>query len=406
MCHCLSSYVFRNFSVRTYFAFGGKEALLAIDLSRVKEREALPPRREPYWQRLTPGCFVGYRPSLREGAGTWIARAYDEDRCGYRLRALGSFRDRVPVERFAMAKREAEQFAELVATGGHKRTPVETVEDACKEYAKGNVEAEGRFNLHVYGDPLAKVKLAKLRRHHLLEWRSRHEQKPAKNKRGRSLSPSSVNRNMAMLRAALNRVIAPGPPDTDAAWQEALRRIRNADRQRTLYLDREQRRTLLEHISDEALPFVRALCLLPLRPGAVAALTAGDFDRRTRELTIGKDKDGRPRRILIPPAAAAHFAEAAKDKLPAASLFTRANGETWTRDSWKGPIAEAVSAAKLPPGATAYTLRHSTITDLVQSGLPLLTIAQVSGTSAEMIERHYGHLVASAAVDALAGLAL
>jgi hypothetical protein len=51
-------------------------------------------------------------------------------------------------------------------------------------------------------------------------------------------------------------------------------------------------------------------------------------------------------------------------------------------------------------------LRHSTITDLVSAGLPLLTIAQISGTSAEMIERHYGHLASDAAVKALGKLAL
>ena len=69
-------------------------------------------------------------------------------------------------------------------------------------------------------------------------------------------------------------------------------------------------------------------------------------------------------------------------------------------------VAAAVAAAKLPSEATAYTLRHSTITDLVRAGLPLLTIAQISGTSAEMIERHYGHLASDAAVKALGELAL
>ena len=49
--------------------------------------------------------------------------------------------------------------------------------------------------------------------------------------------------------------------------------------------------------------------------------------------------------------------------------------------------------------------RHAA-TDLVSAGLPLLTIAQISGTSAEMIERHYGHLASDAAVKALDGLAL
>jgi hypothetical protein len=38
--------------------------------------------------------------------------------------------------------------------------------------------------------------------------------------------------------------------------------------------------------------------------------------------------------------------------------------------------------------------------------LPLLTIAQISGTSAEMIERHYGHLANGAALRALDSLAL
>lgn len=84
----------------------------------------------------------------------------------------------------------------------------------------------------------------------------------------------------------------------------------------------------------------------------------------------------------------------------------RINGMAWNKDSWKHPIAEAVKAAGLPAEATAYTLRHSTITDLVTAGLPLLTIAQISGTSAEMIERHYGHLASDAAVKALSELAI
>ena len=81
----------------------------------------------------------------------------------------------------------------------------------------------------------------------------------------------------------------------------------------------------------------------------------------------------------------------------------RANGKAWDKESWNGPIADAAKAAKLPTGTTAYTLRHSTITDLVNAGLPLLTVAQISGTSAEMIERHYGHLTGGAADEALAG---
>ncbi len=386
---------------------------MALDLSKVKEREALRNQREPHWQRIRPGCFLGYRPSAREGMGTWIARAYDEDRRCYRLKALGDFGKLPGRERFADAKREAEAFATLVEAGGHIEERLETVEQACRRYTDSHPESVGRFTRHVYSDPVAKVKLTRLRRNHLQAWRKRLEEKPAqvsRRKNGpqvtRDRAPSSVNRDMAMLRAALNKVLAPGAPGTEAAWQEALRAIRNADRQRTLFLDRDQRRALLENVATEAEPFVRALCLLPLRPGAVASLTAGNFDKRTSELTIGKDKSGKPRRILIPIAVADFFAVQAKGKLPHAPLLARFNGAPWDRDTWKKPIAEAAIAAKLPTGTSAYTLRHSTITDLVNGGLPLLAVAQISDTSAEMIERHYGHLCRHAAVEALAGLAL
>jgi len=383
------------------------------DLSSVKTRASLGRQREPHWQRIRPGCFLGYRRSAREGAGTWIARAYDEQARRYKLKALGDFASLSLREQFAAAKREAETFSELVESGGHVVERPETVEAACKAYAKVNLEAEGRFKRNIYGDPIAKLKLGKVRRRHLSEWRQRLEDRPAlisRSKQGpartRPRAPASINRDVAMLRAALNKVLAPGVPDTDAAWQEALRPIKNADRQRTLYLDRDQRRRLLASVPAEASPFVRALCSLPLRPGAVAGLNAGDFDKRTRELTIGRDKAGRARRIVLPVEAADLFASQAKDKLPAAPLFTRANGKRWDKESWKGPIREAVTAAQLPLDATAYTLRHSTITDLVNAGLPLLTVAQISGTSAEMIERHYGHLTGGAAAEALAGLSL
>lgn len=138
----------------------------------------------------------------------------------------------------------------------------------------------------------------------------------------------------------------------------------------------------------------------------MVSLAAGDFDKRTNELTIAKDKAGGKRRILLPKEAAALFAMHAKAKLPAAPVFMHANGNPWDRNTWSDAIESAAKAADLPKGTTAYTLRHSTITDLVSVGLPLLTIAQISGTSAEMIERHYGHLASDAAIKALGELAL
>jgi len=387
------------------------------DLSRVGERNRLKPRSgdEPHWHRLRAGCYVGYRPSKRGGRGTWFARAYDPEQQRNRRKALGDYAALPGNEVFGAAKKDAEAWAEQVETGGERAEKLETVADACRSYLQekpGSI-AEGVFRRQVFSDPIAKVKLDKLRRHHLKAWRKRLEEAPAlvsRNKDGerrtKVRSASTVNRDMVPLRAALGRVLSPGVPNTESAWQEALFPIKGAGKQRDLYLDRAQRKALIAAMQPDAAPFVRSLCMLPLRPGAMAELKVKDFDQRTRTLTIGKDKNGRPRQILIPASIAEFLIVNTMGKQPEASIFTRADGAPWSKDKWKGPIKAAVKATDLPGATSAYTLRHCVITDLVRSGLPILTVAQLADTSVAMIERHYGHLVHNDAEQALAQLAV
>lgn len=387
------------------------------ELSRIGERDRLKPNAgdEPHWQRLRQGCYLGFRPSKRGGKGTWFARAYDPDSSKYQRRRLGDYGSLSGHEIFTQAKQDAENWAETVESGGVRASGLVTVADACEAYLKdkpGSI-AEGVFRRHVYPDAIAKVKLDKLRRHHLRAWRKRLEESPAlvtRNKCGdtrtKVRSKSTVNRDMVPLRAALGQVLRSGTPNTDAAWQEALRPFRGADRRRDLYLDRSERTRLIQACDARARPFVNALCLLPLRPGAVAELKVRDFDKRTRTLTIGKDKNGQPRQISVPQTIADFLAQQTKDKLPTAPMFSRGDGQGWNKDAWKRPIKDAVHSAKLPGAVAAYTLRHSVITDLIRAHLPALTVAQLSGTSVAMIERHYGHLVRTDAEDALATLAL
>ena len=58
-------------------------------------------------------------------------------------------------------------------------------------------------------------------------------------------------------------------------------------------------------------------------------------------------------------------------------------------------------AVGLPPTTTAYALRHSVSKDLIGGGLVVVTAARLAGTSVQMVEKHYVHLVDHRSADAL-----
>jgi integrase len=394
---------------------------MAKDIGTVKAREALKPRHEPYFIKLSKGQYLGFQKLTPSSTGNWIARSRDDETSQRRKRSLGDFAHLPASERFDAAKKEAERWLRHLGQGGTHE--VVTVRKACENYVahlraeKGEKPARDidmRFQRRIYSDgAIADAELSKLTRTKVENWRKKLIQTPAKINRDKRRTPltrpraaGSVNRDMSALRAALNYAHDAGHVVSDMAWRVALRPIRNADGRRDVYLDQAQRRKLIENSPAEAAIFLRGLSLVPLRPGALAALTVGGFDQRLDVLTIGKDKAGKDRRIKLPPQTAAFFAAQAADKLPSAWLFTRANGKPWNKDAWKWPVKEAAAAARLASTTTAYAVRHSVITDLVTNGLDLLTVAQLSGTSVAMIEKHYGHLRADLAAAALATLVL
>ena len=130
---------------------------------------------------------------------------------------------------------------------------------------------------------------------------------------------------------------------------------------------------------------------MPLRPGDVAKLTVAHLDARHSILSVPRGKT-KFRKIPLSGEPLVHVKACAAGKLPAAWLFSRADGRPWDRYSWRDLINDAVAAAKLPKAVCAYSLRHSAITDLVTSGLDLFHVAQLAGTSVVMIEKNYGHL--------------
>jgi len=390
-------------------------------IDTVEARSRLKPRRAPYWVRLDPGVHLGFCRLTASSPGAWHVKVEDNSTGIRTQRSLGTFEALQPSARYSAAKKAAEALQQHVEVGGSADGM--TVLQACEGYV-AHLRADGRhaaaddagarFARWVTGDKLGRVDLRKLAPHHLRTWRRGlagtdvviNPHADEVDQRTRERSASSINRDMTTLRAALNLAREGGAVGTDAAWRAALKPAAGADRPRGLYLDRQQRAELVKHAPTDLAALLRGLALVPLRPGAMAALTVASLDKRVAMLTVGTDKAGADRRLMLPPATLAFFVEQTKGKLPGAPLFARADGKAWDKDAWKKPVKAAAAAAGLPGTTTAYTLRHGVITDLVGGGLDVLTAARLSGTSVSMIERHYGHLRAEAAAAALATLAL
>jgi len=290
-----------------------------------------------------------------------------------------------------------------------------TVETACREYVKYLLKHKGkaaaddadmRFRRTVYGskkeprikerepNPVAAVQLDKLRKHHVSKWRD-----------DLGLKPGASNRTLTTLKAALNLAVDDHRVSADRKIEwSTVKKQKNSGRRRDVFLDLEQRRRLIEKATGAIRDLIEATAITGARPGELIGATRRQFDARTRSMTF-HGKAG-TRTVPLSPTALALFTRLARSKLHDARLLTRDDGKPWGHSDWDEFVRASAAKAKLPKGVCLYTLRHSFITQAITDGMTTLDVARLCGTSLEMIEKHYGHLVASAARERLAAVTM
>lgn len=251
-------------------------------IDRVETRAKLKPRRDPYWHRVAQGRHIGYRRLNASSIGTWLARFYDGET--YQYKPLGDFAQLGEKQRFDAAKSAGDEWFRHLDRGGS--TENVTVREACALYVEhlrvekseaAARDAQARFRRHVDTDPLGAVELARAKQKDFDGWRKRRLKKGTK---------ASFNRDATPLRAAMNLAHDNGLVSSMLAWRKALKAVPDADGRRELYLDREARRALLSKASPEGARFIKALQLLPFRPGDVAKLKVEYFQEQQRSLSI------------------------------------------------------------------------------------------------------------------------
>jgi integrase len=425
------------------------------NIQQAKVRDSLPVRAEPYWSSLGTGRALGYRKG--QLGGTWVARWTEPEkeagsaRPKYRQKPLGNDDKMKHAQAVAEAQlffAEAERQWKL-ARRGIAVEDVKTVSDACRAYVEhlrtggekatqekaeqAATKAEQMFKAHVYDTLFGATQLSELHRLDVQRWRDGLVT-PTRAK-------NTVNRIYRSWKAAMNYVFRLGDLiPSDAPWK-GVKPFAVQDGKRDVYLTLTQRQALLaacdrdktekELAGDPDLKWttpalgdlLRGLALAAARPSELASARVSALDLRAKTLSLtsykGRTAEAHTRAFpLDDPAALAFFKRMAKDKLPAAYLMTMADGSAWAtengtlRQYWaagfRGARRLANNALKkdeqIPAEATAYSMRHSKITDWLEAGEPLQRVAVVTGTSIKMIERNYFKYIRHGANSRLAAV--
>jgi len=354
------------------------------------KRVRLPRRREPYWHKVVLGGFIGYRVGAK--GGSWIARYRDEEgKQHYKSLELPAY---LPQNEYDVAMGEAKSWFDNQNLGF--RAKPGTVKEAADNYIeyleqkKGESSADdarGRINRYILPN-FDKIPLDKLKVQQIRTWL--HSFVVNGNEEQVRKSKASANRNMTTLKAMLNLAYKEGLVTSDRAWR-GVDRFKKPDGARKDYLSSKQVKKLLNATAGSFNDLLKAAIFTGARYGELCKLKAGSLDKIKGLLNIPYGKTG-SRTFPLTKSAKIFFSDLAKPKLPDAPLLTRDGISPWRKSDQTKLMREAVSNADLPNSVVFYTLRHSFIADLIDKNMNVFDIAKITGTSIDMIEKHYGKL--------------
>lgn len=363
------------------------------------KRDRLAKRREPYWHKIILGGFLGYRVGSK--GGSWIARYRDENgKQHYKSLELPIH---YALNEFDCAIGEAKGWFDSLQQG-YSAAPgsMQEVVDNYIEYLEQNkgqraaADARGRTTQHIlpyFRDiPLSKLTPQKIRKwlHSFVAGDTEEEQRKSK---------ATANRNLTVLKAMLNLAYREGIVLSDRPWK-AIGKFKNTDFARKDFLTPEQVTRLLGSTEGNFHDLLKAAALTGARYGELCKLKVSDFDKNNGLLNIPSSKTS-PRTFPLASSTKQFFQKVSKSKLPSAPLLTKNGTDPWGHGDQTKPMKEAVLSAELSDTIVFYTLRHSFIADVIDKNMNVFDIAKITGTSIEMIEKHYGKLFKGRVIEVL-----
>jgi integrase len=369
-----------------------------INLQTPTARKRLAPRGKPYKARLLPGVWIGYR-AAQSGTGSWIVIAARGDG-GYWTDAFAVADDQQPADgQKVLDYEQAANRCRALARGDANAATDKpaTIGDAVDSYevdltgrGRSPYNAEWvRFHLppQLAPQPLALVTAKQLR-----DWRDKLLKA--------GMLPATLNRMLKGAIAAFNSQakLDPRVAANAQAWKVGLEALPGTVTAREAVLTDAQVCAVVARAYDESDAvglYVQTHAEVGARSSQLARVLVGDLQRD--RLMVPSSKKGRGRKAdKTPVPLTANLAA----RLKAATVGRPANDPLLLRDdgaAWqpkigdhRRPFERAALAAKLPPGSTMYSLRHSSIARALLRGLPVKIVSDWHDTSIAMITAHYG----------------
>lgn len=383
-------------------------------------RARLKVRAEPYWTMLNEGFHLGYYRGKK--SAKWVARNRPPGRAGgYNKTTLGeaddtSDADGSRVLDYRQAQDRAREWLRTVE-GGIAVVANYTVGDALDDYLKAFSKkdlANTKRRIEQFIRPaLGAVKLSRLSAAQVRAFHNERANTPARirtrkgaeqqlrpldSPEARRRRKSTANRDLTVLKAALNLAHANGRVGSDLAWK-MVKPFKDVDGARLHYLNDDEARRLVNACGPEFRPIVQAALLTGARWGELRSVVVSDVDLRASTLRLRETKGGHPRVSYLEGEGLALFTRHSAGKASDQLVFPGPDGKRWNDSTQIRRMDEACEAGKVPP-TTFHDLRRTYGARLALAGVPLSVIAQALGHRDERITRkHYAHLSPSYVAD-------
>jgi integrase len=371
-------------------------------------RGRLAVRHGPYFRRVEPGLFIGYR-KLPSGPGTWIARRYAGGGA-YVTENL-----RTPTGALVLADDDSEADGIHVMTFGQaqraarpQRRPAGsiTVGDVLDDYlshlAARSARSLPKAEKHIR-PALGDVKVSALTSERLRRWHDDLARSPRLTRGGGALPlPStddgrrarkaSANRVLTVLKAALNLAFRDEKITGDQPWRR-VKPFAGVGAARVRYLTIAESKRLLNACDANFRQLVRAALETGARYQEIARLRCHDFNGDAGTVAIRQSKSGKPRHVVLTTEGVEFFRQVCVGRSGDALIFTRDDGAAWGDSNQVPRMKAACARGRINPPIGFHGLRHSWASLAVMNGAPLMVVAkQLGHKDTSMVEAFYGHL--------------